>query len=81
MSLFKYLQEGIVDLLRDVDKDRLLPSLHDFELASRGPDRVKRADLVLARARCAYASIGSIRGFPSPLCYLCLLFSSLVGSS
>ena len=33
MSLFKYLQEGIVDLLRDIHKYRLLSSLHDLELA------------------------------------------------
>ena len=81
MSLFKYLQKGIVDLLRDVHKDRLLPSLHDLELAGRGRDRVESAYLVLARASCTYASIGSIRGFPSPLPYLCLLFSGHVGSS
>ncbi len=81
MSLFKYLQERIVDLLRDVNKDRLLPVLHDLKLASRGRDRVKCANLVLARTGSTYARIGSIRGFPSPLPYLCLLFSCHVGSS
>lgn len=81
MSLFKYLQEGIVDLLRDIDEYRLLPSLHDLELACRGRDRVKCTYLVLARASRTYASIGGVRGFPSPLPYICLLFSGHVGSS
>jgi len=81
MSLFKYLQEGIVGLLRDVNQDRLLSSLDDLELAGRGRDGVKCANLVLARARCTYASNGRIRGFPSPLPYLCFLFSGHVGSS